>query len=47
MCSAKMPQLLGLSHDCEGKRTAESCTLSADLGFTLTGQSTLSCQAWL
>lgn len=44
-CTAGVPNLRGATHDCEGKVTGETCTISAELGFILTGPSTLTCQA--
>eukprot|EP00913_Durusdinium_trenchii_P018328 g17217.t1 len=44
-CTAGIPSLRGVMHDCAGKATAETCILSAELGFTLSGPTTLTCQA--
>ena len=44
-CTAGVPNIRGATHDCDGKVTGETCTISAELGFTISGTTTLTCQA--
>ena len=47
-CTANLPNLQGLLHDCEGKRTAETCIVEAAAGYHFSAELampvTLTCQ---
>eukprot|EP00435_Cladocopium_sp_Y103_P015994 s2068_g3.t4 len=44
-CTEGLPSMKGVSHDCEGKTTHETCQVNAQLGYFADRPSTLTCQA--